>query len=131
MGRRLRRETIVGMFDTSITLLEKAMVGAGRRHDALSANVANANTPGYRRVDVDFHSALNAALDSSDRDKSLAEVQFTAEQDGSGSVREDGNGVDIDREMAALTENNLEYQAIAGVLRQQFRVLETVIGSRS
>jgi len=129
MGRRLRRETIVGMFD-SITLLEKAMVGAGRRHDALSANVANANTPGYRRVDVDFHGALNAALDSSDRDKALANVEFTAEQDGSGAVREDGNGVDIDREMASLTENNLEFQAIAGVLRQQFRTLETVIGNR-
>ena len=49
---------------------------------------------------------------------------------GSGSVREDGNGVDVDREMAALTENNLEYQAIAGVLRQRFRTLETVIGNR-
>jgi len=130
MGRRLRRETIVGMLDTSITLLEKAMVGAGARHDALAANVANANTPGYKRVDVDFHSALSAALDSSDRDKSLANIQFTAEQDGSGAVRADGNGVDVDHEMAALTENNLEFQAIAGVLRQQFRTLETVIGSR-
>jgi len=92
--------------------------------------VANANTPGYKRVDVDFHSALSAALDSSDRDKSLANIQFTAEQDGSGAVRADGNGVDVDHEMAALTENNLEFQAIAGVLRQQFRTLETVIGSR-
>jgi len=130
MGRRLRRETIVGLLDTSITLLEMAMVGAGARHDALAANVANANTPGYKRVDVDFHSALSAALDSSDRDKSLANIQFTAEQDGSGAVRADGNGVDVDHEMAALTENNLEFQAIAGVLRQQFRTLETVIGSR-
>jgi flagellar basal-body rod protein FlgB len=118
------------LFDTSITLLEKAMVGAGQRHDALAANVANANTPGSRRVDVDFHSALSAALDSSDNAKALSTIQFSAEQDGSGSVREDGNGVDVDREMAALTENNLEYQAIAGVLRQRFRTLETVIGNR-
>ncbi|MFN8224894.1 MAG: flagellar basal body rod protein FlgB [Gaiellales bacterium] len=118
------------MFDTSITLLEKAMVGAGRRHEALSANVANANTPGYRRIDVDFHSALSAAMGSSDRDKELADVVFSPENDAMGSVRADGNGVDVDREMAALTENNLEYQAIAGVLRQRFRALETVIGSR-
>ena len=98
--------------------------------DTVGQNVANANTPGYKRVDVDFHSALSAALDSTDDDKALANVQFTTEEDGSGSVREDGNGVDVDREMAALTENNLEYQAIAGVLRQRFRTLETVIGNR-
>lgn len=120
----------MGLFDTSITLLEKAMVGAGRRHEALSANVANANTPGYRRADVDFHRTLSAALGAPDRERSLSSVAFTAESDGSGAVRADGNGIDVDREMAALTENNLEYQAIAGVLRQRFRALETVLGSR-
>src|ERR687896_495374 len=50
------------LFDTTQLALERAIEGAGKRHQALAANLANANTPGYRRVDVDFHSTLSAAL---------------------------------------------------------------------
>ena len=50
------------IFDTVHVALERAIQGAGLRHEALAANLANVNTPGYRRQDVDFHSALQAAL---------------------------------------------------------------------
>ena len=48
------------LFDTTQLALERAIGGAARGRRALAANLANANTPGYQRVDVDFHSALQA-----------------------------------------------------------------------
>ncbi len=51
------------LFDTTQLALERAIEGAGKRHEALAANLANANTPGYQRVDVDFHGALASAMD--------------------------------------------------------------------
>ena len=53
----------MGLFDTTQIALERAMSGSMARQQALSQNIANANTPGYQRVDVDFHSALASALD--------------------------------------------------------------------
>ena len=43
------------LFDTTQLALERAIEGAALRHEALADNLANANTPGYQRVDVDFH----------------------------------------------------------------------------
>ena len=50
------------LFDTTQFALERAIGGAAQRQTALAANLANANTPGYQRVDVDFHTALGAAM---------------------------------------------------------------------
>ena len=52
------------LFDTTQLALERAISGASQRHAALAANLANVTTPGYQRVDVDFHSALQGALAS-------------------------------------------------------------------
>jgi len=44
------------LFDTTQAALEATIAGASQRQQALASNLANANTPGYQRVDVDFHS---------------------------------------------------------------------------
>jgi flagellar basal-body rod protein FlgB len=54
------------LIDTTQMALERSISGAAQRHEALAANLANASTPGYRRVDVDFHGALAAALGTGD-----------------------------------------------------------------
>ena len=51
------------LFDTTQLALERTIQGAALRQTALAGNLANANTPGYQRVDVDFHSALGRALE--------------------------------------------------------------------
>ena len=50
------------LFDTTMVGLERAMSGAQMRQQVLANNLANANTPGFKRSDVDFHSALAAAF---------------------------------------------------------------------
>ena len=113
------------LFDLTTHLLEQAMIGASRRQSALSANLANANTPGYVRQDVDFQDALAGAVDSGG-DVSRLVFEPTADR-GAGPVRADGNTVDIDTEMASINQNSLHYQSIVAVQRARFRELEVVV----
>jgi flagellar basal-body rod protein FlgB len=108
----------MALFDPTSALLQQAMLGSASRQAALANNIANANTPGYRRMDVDFHAAM---------DKAMA-VDFTPVPDGTGPVRGDGGNVDPDIEMAELAENSLEYQALIAIQRTRMHILETTIG---
>ena len=103
------------------------MLGSSARQSALANNIANANTPGYKRVDVDFHSVMEQAL-SDDSVPAEGSLDFAAEPDGTGATRADGGNVDPDIEMASLAENSLEYQALAAVQKTRMRILDTVIG---
>jgi flagellar basal-body rod protein FlgB len=119
------------LFDTSQLALERAISGASTRQNALAANIANADTPGYRRVDVDFHSALSAAMGSSDARSALERTGFTPQVDRSaGAVRADGSTVDIDSESAKLAANALDQQAAVTVAQTRIHILETAIGAK-
>jgi flagellar basal-body rod protein FlgB len=118
------------LFDTTQLALERAIEGAGKRHEALAANLANANTPGYQRVDVDFHGALAAAMGGSDDTRSaLDRLSFTPAKDMSaGATRADGSTVDIDAESAKLAENALEQQAAVQVAHARLGILKAAMG---
>ena len=119
------------LFDTTQLALQAAISGASARQDALAANIANADTPGYRRVDVDFHSALTAAMSASDPSSALARVAFTPLLDRSaGATRADGNTVDIDSESAKLAANALDQQAAVQVAQARIHILESAIGAK-
>jgi flagellar basal-body rod protein FlgB len=121
-----------GFGDTTMVVLQDALAGAATRHRALANNVANANTPGYRRVDLDFKAVLLDAVESAQVDPGvLHRVSFTPETDSSAhAVRADGNTIDIDHEMAQLAENTLEYQTLAAVLKTHLKSIEAAIGVR-
>ena len=115
------------LFDTTQLALEGAIRGAGMRHEALAANLANANTPGYQRVDVDFHGALASAID--DRD-ALHSISFSPARDASvGAVRADGSTVDVDAESAKLAANALEHQAAVQVANARIGILKAAMGT--
>ena len=106
------------------------MLGSSARQSALANNVANANTPGYKRMDVDFHAVMQDALaDGFSADEAAdGGLDFTAKPDGTGATRADGGNVDADIEMASLAENSLEYQALAQITKTRMHILDTVIG---
>jgi flagellar basal-body rod protein FlgB len=115
------------LFDTTQLALERAIEGAGKRHEALAANLANANTPGYQRVDVDFHGALSAAIGSRD---ALHSISFSPARDASaGAVRADGSTVDVDTESAKLAANALEHQAAVQVAHARIGILKAAMGT--
>ena len=118
------------LFDTTQLALERAIEGAGRRHEALAANLANANTPGYQRVDVDFHGALAAAVGRGEDSKTaLQSLSFSVAKDAAaGATRADGSTVDIDAESAKLAENALEQQAAVQVAHARLGILKAAMG---
>src|SRR4051794_3614618 len=95
--------------DPTQILLQRAMEGATMRQQALAGNIANVNTPGYKRQDVDFQTALTNAIDAR---KPLGGVTFSAATDSTAPARADGNSVDIDQENAELSKNGLQYEAL-------------------
>ena len=119
------------LFDITQLALERAIEGAGKRHEALAANLANANTPGYQRVDVDFHTALAAAVGRGEDTRSaLGSLSFAPTRDNSaGATRADGSTVDVDAESAKLAANALEHQAAVQVAHARIGILKAAMGT--
>ena len=119
------------LYDTTQIALERTIQGASVRNEALAANLANANTPGYQRVDVDFHGALSAALDERTGATRRAAVQtstFGAVADATGPMRADGSTVDVDAESAKLAANGLEHQTAVSIASARLSILRTAMG---
>ena len=119
-----------------INVLDKAADASWLRNQAISNNIANADTPGYKRQDVAFESELEKALgknryESMDskvkhvRIKSLDGEPYT---DYAGySYRLDGNNVDPENEQVMLAENQLKYQGLLAGINQEFANLKTAM----
>lgn len=112
----------MSLIDPTQTALERAIQGASMRQQLLAGNLANVNTPGYGRRDVDFHGALREAMRTGDPER--AAFVATAE---TASVSADGNGIDLDREAAELAKNALDQQALVTVARARVDMLVTAI----
>lgn len=117
----------MSLFDTTQLSLEAAMRGSSMRQTLLTDNLANVNTPGYQRKDVDFHATLQDAMQSGESPESVA---FDPSTDASRTVRADGSGIDPDQESASLAENALEYQALVTVSGARTTILQTAMGVR-
>lgn len=118
----------MGPTDATQALLERALAGSALRQSVLADNLANANTPGFRRQDVNFEGALAQAMDAGDSQPQLDSVQFSPQVDQKAQARADGNTVDVDTEMAAISENALTYQTLAEVARARMKMIETALG---
>jgi flagellar basal-body rod protein FlgB len=117
------------LIDTTQLALERSISGATQRQEALAANIANASTPGYRRVDVDFHGALAAAMGSSDAKSAVAGTSFATQADASvGATQADGNSIDIENESAKMAANALEQQAAVSVAKTRNAILRSAMG---
>jgi flagellar basal-body rod protein FlgB len=114
----------MSLLDTTQLSLEAAMRGSMLRQSLLTNNLANVDTPGYQREDVDFQGTLDSALSTG---QSPAAVQF-APQTEAGTVSADGNGVNGELDSADLAENGLLYQNLTAVAAQREQILITAIG---
>lgn len=119
-----------------INVLDRAADAAWQRNEAISNNIANVDTPGYKRQDVAFESVLQKALgnnryESMDEKVSninLSRLRGRAYVDYANySYRLDGNNVDIENENVMLAENQLKYQGLISSINQEFTNLQTVM----
>lgn len=113
------------LLDTTQLALEAAMRGASLRQTLLTNNIANADTPGYHREDVDFQATLRGALAGGE--SSLAQIQFQPEVQPQASGPE-GNGVSIDSEQTQIAENGLTYQALTEILGARDAIMRSAMG---
>jgi flagellar basal-body rod protein FlgB len=114
-------------FDFSVHVLSQAMSLRLKKHAAISGNIANADTPGYRPKAVSFEENLQRAVVQRQTD-SLARVDVKVEDVDDGVPRLDGNSVSMDRQMANLTENATIYQASAEFLKKKLGMVKRAIG---
>jgi flagellar basal-body rod protein FlgB len=111
------------LFDATQQSLELGLEGSSLRQRALAQNMANINTPGYKRVDVDFHAQLRKMM-ANNTSGGIIQPNFHIDHPPSNSaVRVDGNTVDIDQESAQIAENALEYQGYTSLLATRRRML--------
>ncbi len=115
----------VEIYDTTQSTLEKAILGASARQQAITQNLANVDTPGYQRVDVDFHKTLRDAMASGAGPQSAT---FSPQRDATAQVRADGSTVDADVEASAQARNGLEYETLVQVSKARIDIIEAAMG---
>jgi flagellar basal-body rod protein FlgB len=106
-------------------LLDAAML----RQQAIASNVANAETPGYRRLDLakDFATELRASLARGDLAQAAALRPKVVEDTHARSVRPDGNSVEIENELLQMNRNSVEYNYLTEVVSGSLKQLKLAI----
>ncbi len=93
------------------------------RHELVSSNLANVDTPGYRTQDIDFEGEMRRAgqrLEGDPVSPHVQEVRGLIE-------RPDGNNVSLERETLALAQIQLQYRAGVELLRNEIHILQSAI----
>ncbi|MEW9501311.1 flagellar basal body rod protein FlgB [Jeotgalibacillus marinus] len=126
----------MNLFSGTISQLEQGLAYSSLNQKVIANNVANVDTPGYKSKDVNFERMLQDEIQmtsSSFQPSNPKHFEITPKQSTSGvhqrsfSVRENGNGVDMDREMANLATNQIYYDALIERLSGKFGSLNSVI----
>ena len=116
----------MSLLDTTQIALEDAMRGSMLRETLLNNNLANVDTPGYQRQDVDFQDTLRSAIESGQPLDQVTFKPFTEHR----TLRADGNGVSAEQEAAYVAENGLLYQELTQIAASRNQILQSAMGTR-
>lgn len=131
------------MFKTQlIDLTSRAMDASALRNSVISNNIANVNTPGFKKSDVSFKTALDESLSGKIELKKTKRAHMTGDfyrnendiivyQIKNTKIRTDGNNVDIDMELSKLAENSLRFNSLTNFLSKQLDLLRNSINGGS
>ena len=127
------------LFDKTTDALATSLAMRQVRHNVTSANIANAETPGYHAKKVDFEDALAQALDM-DGTNSLSTtdgahfavggktpVEPGIYENPDIAVNNDGNTVDLEKEMSALAENSILYKSALQLINKKMAAMKYAI----
>lgn len=131
------------LFDKTTNALATSLAMRQLRHSVTTSNIANAETPGYHAKKVDFEAALGRALDIDGlRGMSTtagdhiavggasAAVRPDVYENPEGAINNDGNTVDLEKEMSALSENAILYKTALQLINKKMAALKYAIGDR-
>lgn len=114
------------LFDETASLLGEMIGAASLRHQVLSRNIANIDTPGYRPMEVSFSEELRLASAAGELPATVVKAAVVADP-AAGAGRYDGNTVDLDRQMAKMAENALWHNVLIQILNSRMNLLRTAI----
>lgn len=128
------------LFDKTIKALDTAIDMRRLRQNVISSNVANAETPGYKAKKMDFEQALSRALDIDGRGKMhtsnkdhymvgqgpIANVRADIYDNPEGNMSNDGNTVDLEKEMSDLAANSVMYRAAVQLINKKLATMKYV-----
>jgi len=121
--------------DKSFGIHQKMIQTANTRHKVIASNIANSDTPGYKAKDVKFSGVLNNEVKLSTTDPK--HIQSKTGGKGSGTVITendlswgDRNNVELDVEVAKMTENSLRHEASLKILNSKIRMYRNAIRTR-
>ncbi|SHF37440.1 flagellar basal body rod protein FlgB [Desulforamulus putei] len=131
----------MNIFDSPVmNVLKKGLDAGALRQRVIANNVANLNTPGFKKSYVSFEDQLKAAINSSGAPLkgthplhigvSGAAIKPEVKQVKDTTMRYDGNNVDIDEEMVNLAATTIQYDVISQGLIDRYNILGIVIGGR-
>ena len=113
------------MFDITAekttNLLNKMIDFSALKAKVVANNIANVNTPGFKRLDVSFDKQLT---DTVENEESIKEIGFKVKADGGDNAfRNDQNTVNIDKEVSELMQNSIEYEVYVQLMSQKHRLM--------
>ncbi|WP_436525165.1 flagellar basal body rod protein FlgB [Janthinobacterium sp. GB4P2] len=115
--------------DSTIGMLSLALNASNMRQQAIANNIANANTPGYQRIGVNFESRMSEVKSGlrDGRTPALADLQYYQPLFEAAPDSIAGDPVQLDMEVAGLSENTLHQQALIKALNKHLSILSTAI----
>lgn len=132
------------LFSNTSQLMERALDATSLRNKVIANNIANVNTPGFKRSDVVFEDELKNALTKTGRLRGFRtnerhipigepgkdEVVPRVVTENTTTMRNDGNNVDIDREMALQSKNTIMYTVLAQMVSGEYQKVKSAIEGR-
>lgn len=113
-----------------IDILEAGIKAENLRQKTIANNVANLETPGYRRLDVKFKQLLAKSIDSSGA-IDLDDIEPQIFQPENTSVKSNGNDVHLESEVGEMVKNTLRHRALIRLLSKKYKQIELAIGGSS
>jgi len=127
----------------TLLVLHKGLDSLAIRNEAIATNLANIDTPGFKRLDVNFQDKLRVAIDQNQNlspmtrtnprhfpiasTDTLSQFQPDVRTVTETTGRNDGNNVDLDMESAKLAENTAEYNSLADITSRYLSQLRHAI----
>jgi len=134
---RREAKNIVNLFSNTIDSLDQALKYSSTKQKTISNNIANVDTPNYKAKEVVNVSSFKTALDSSMNAYRTDQrhYDFSAQTSGNNQIvtqknvqyNNNGNSVDVDKEMSTLAENQIYYNALTDRMGSKFQSLQNVI----
>ncbi len=115
---------------STFDLLAAALQAEGLRQKAIASNIANIETPGYRRVEVKFEELLAKAMDEGQGKVHVDQVEPEVHQPKETPIKANGNDVHLEIEVGNMVQNTLRHETLTRLLAKKVRGIDKIINTR-